>query len=70
MSSKAGYVVGNLFSSWLDSPRFLQNGGFYLCLSQPVQAVSNKKVAEFVMIVDAFLPVDNYSCDKSYIYLR
>lgn len=67
MSSKEAYVIGNLFSIWLDLLRILQNEDFNLCLIQPV---GNEKVAESVMIIDAFLPTDNYSYDKSYIYLR
>lgn len=68
-SSKEVYVIGNLFSIWLNLHRILQNEDFCLCLVQPVQAVSNEKVAESVMLIDAFLPTDYYSYGKSYIYL-
>lgn len=68
-SSKEVYVIGNLFSIWLNLHRILQNEDFCLSLVQPVQAVSNEKVAESVMLIDAFLPTDYYSYGKSYIYL-
>lgn len=42
---------------------------FVYTLSNLSKLSAMKKFAESVIVIDAFLPTDNYSYDKSYIYL-